>query len=173
MLSLFFFFHGPTLISIHDYWKTIVLTIQTCVSKVMSLLFITLSRFSIAFLQRRKCLLISWLQSLSKWFWRRENKIYHCFHFISVQSLSHVRLFVTPWTAACQASLSITKSRSPLSRWCHPTIPSFVIPFTSCPQSFPASGTFQMSQLFTSGGQSIGISLQHQSLQWVFRSDLL
>ena len=46
----------------------------------------------------------------------------------------------------------------PLSRWCHPTISSFVIPFSSCPQSFPASGSFQMSQLFTSGGQSIGVS---------------
>ena len=46
----------------------------------------------------------------------------------------------------------------PLSRWCHPTISSSVVPFFSCPQSFPASGSFQMSQLFTSGGQSIGVS---------------
>ena len=46
----------------------------------------------------------------------------------------------------------------PLSRWCHPTISSSVIPFSSCPQSFPASGSFQMSQLFASGGQSIGVS---------------
>ena len=46
----------------------------------------------------------------------------------------------------------------PLSWWCHPTISSSVIPFSSCPQSFPASGSFQMSQLFTSGGQSIGVS---------------
>ena len=48
----------------------------------------------------------------------------------------------------------------PLSRWCHPTISSSVIPFSSCPQSqsFPASGSFPMSQLFTSGGQSIGVS---------------
>ena len=45
-----------------------------------------------------------------------------------------------------------------LSRWCHPAISSSVIPFSSCPQSFPASGSFQMSQLFASGGQSIGIS---------------
>ena len=45
----------------------------------------------------------------------------------------------------------------PLSQWCHPTISSSVIPF-SCPQSFLASGSFQMSQLFTSGGQSIGVS---------------
>ena len=46
----------------------------------------------------------------------------------------------------------------PLSQWCHPTISSSFIPFSSCPQSFPASGSFQMSQLFTSGGQSIGVS---------------
>ena len=46
----------------------------------------------------------------------------------------------------------------PLSQWCHPTISSSVIPFSSCPQSFPASGSFPMSQLFASGGQSIGVS---------------
>ena len=46
----------------------------------------------------------------------------------------------------------------PLRRWCHPTISSSVVPFPSCPQSFPASGSFQMSQPFASGGQSIGIS---------------
>ena len=46
----------------------------------------------------------------------------------------------------------------PLSRWCHPTISSSVVPFASCSQSFPASGSFQMSQLFASGGQSIGVS---------------
>ena len=46
----------------------------------------------------------------------------------------------------------------PLSRWYHPTISSSVVPFSSCPQSFPASWSFQMSQLFTSGGQSIGVS---------------
>ena len=46
----------------------------------------------------------------------------------------------------------------PLSWWCHPTISSLVVPFISCPQSFPASGFFQMSQLFASGGQSIRVS---------------
>ena len=46
----------------------------------------------------------------------------------------------------------------PLSRWCHPNISSSVAHFSSCPQSFPSSGSFQMSQLFTSGGQSIGTS---------------
>ena len=46
----------------------------------------------------------------------------------------------------------------PLSRWCHPTISSSVVPFSSRPQSFPGSGSFPMSQLFTSGGPSIGVS---------------
>ena len=46
----------------------------------------------------------------------------------------------------------------PLSRWCHPTISSSVVSFSSCLQSFPASGSFLMSQLFTSGGQSLGVS---------------
>ena len=81
----------------------------------------------------------------------------------SVQSLSHVQLFATPWTAAHQASQSIINSRSllslfPLSRWCHPTISASVIPLSSCLQSLSASGSFQMSQLFASGGQSIGVS---------------
>ena len=70
---------------------------------------------------------------------------------------------VTPWPAVCQASLSITNSRRllkfiPLSRRCHPAISSSVVPFSSCPQSFPASGSFPVSQLFTSGGQNIGVS---------------
>ena len=80
---------------------------------------------------------------------------------IVVQSLSHVQLFATPWNAAHQASLSITNFWSlprPLSQWCHPTISSSVVPFSSCLQSFPASGSFQMSQFLASDGQSIGIS---------------
>ena len=51
----------------------------------------------------------------------------------------------------------------PLSQWCYPTILSSEVPFSSCPQSFPASGSFQMSQLFTSGGQSIGVSASTSS----------
>ena len=46
----------------------------------------------------------------------------------------------------------------PLSQWCHPTISSSFVPFSSCLQSFPASGSFQMSQFFTSGGQNVGVS---------------
>ena len=86
-----------------------------------------------------------------------------CIQFSSVQLLSRVRLFVTPWTAAHQASLSIINSQSLLKLmsiewWCHPTISSSVIPFSSCPQSFPASGSFPMSQFFESGGQSTRVS---------------
>ena len=61
----------------------------------------------------------------------------------------------------------------PLSRWCHPTISSSVIPFSSCLQSFPASRSFLMSQFFASDGQVLEFQLQHQSFQWTFRTDLL
>ena len=81
----------------------------------------------------------------------------------SDQLLSRVRLFATPWITVRQASLPITNSRSspklcPSSQWCHPAISSSVIPFSSCPQSLPASKSFPMSQLFAWGGQSTGVS---------------
>ena len=148
----------------------------------------------------------------------------------SVQLLSCVRLFATPWIAARQASLSITTSQGkapfqstwksgkyqkwvqfssvqfsrsvvsdslqshelqharlpcpsptpgvhsnscPLSWWCHPTISSSVLTFSSCLQSFPASGSFRMNQLFTSGGQSIGVSALASVLTMSTRTDLL
>ena len=81
-----------------------------------------------------------------------------------VQLLSRVRLFVTPWTAACQASLSFTISRNLLKFMSIESVmPSNAIScsaalFSFCLQSFPASGSFPMSQLFISCGQSIGVS---------------
>ena len=80
--------------------------------------------------------------------------------FSSVQSLSHVRLSATPWITARQASCPsptprVYSNACPSSQWCHPAISSSVIPFSSCLQSFPESGSFLMSQLFSSGGQSI------------------
>ena len=82
---------------------------------------------------------------------------------VLVQLLSSVRLFATPWTEAYQASLSFTipgvcSNSCSLIWWCHPIILSSAVPFSSCLQSFPGSGSFLMSQLFTSGGQSIGTS---------------
>ena len=81
----------------------------------------------------------------------------------SVQSLSHVRLFLTPWSAAHQASLSITNSWSLLKLMSIELVMLsnnliLCYPFCSCLQSFPASGSFPKSQFFTSGGQSIGVS---------------
>ena len=67
----------------------------------------------------------------------------------------------------------VDSNSCPLSQWCHLTISSFVVPFSSCLLSFPALGSFPMSQLFTSGGQSIGVSTQHQSFHWIFRTDFL
>ena len=83
--------------------------------------------------------------------------------FYSVQLLSLVWLLVTPWTAACQASPSITNSQSLLKLTSIKLVmPSnhliFCRPFSSCLQSFPASGSFQTSWFFASGGQRIGVS---------------
>jgi len=84
--------------------------------------------------------------------------------FTSVQWLSYVLLFVIPWTAAHQASLSITNSQSLLKLISIESvvlsnISSSVVSFSSCLQSFPALRSFPMSQFFASGGQSIGVSV--------------
>ena len=100
-------------------------------------------------------------QSTSHWMLKLRHQVQD--QFSSVQSLSRVRLFVTLWTAACQPSLSITNSRSLLTLMSIKlVIPSnhliFCHPLVLLPSSFPASGSFQMNQFFTSGGQSVGVS---------------
>ena len=91
----------------------------------------------------------------------------HCtifdFVVVVVQSLSHVRLFATHElqhaSLLCSPlSPGVCSNSCSLSQWCHPTTSSSVAPFSSCPQFFPASGSFPMSQFFTSSGQSIGAS---------------
>ena len=79
----------------------------------------------------------------------------------SVQLLSRVRLFMTPWMQHARPPCpspapGVHSNTCPSSQWCHPATSSSVIPFSSCLQSSPASGSFLMSQLFTSGGQSTG-----------------
>ena len=87
------------------------------------------------------------------------------YYFSSVQ-FSHSVLSESLWPHEPQHASPLCPSPTPrvhpnpcpFSRWCHPAISSSVILFSTCPQSFPASGCFQMSQLFTWGGQSIGVS---------------
>ena len=67
----------------------------------------------------------------------------------------------------------VCSNSCPLSWWCHPIISSSVAPFFSCPPSFPASGSFPISQFSVSDGQSIGASVSASSFQWVFRVDFL
>ena len=69
-----------------------------------------------------------------------------------LRGLQHARL-------PCLLSPGVCSSSCPLSQWCRPTISSSVVPFSPCPRCFPASGSFSMSRLFTSGGQSIGASV--------------
>ena len=86
--------------------------------------------------------------------------IVHSFHFscsvVSDSLQSHELQHAKP---PCPSPTPrVYPNSCPLSWWCHPAISSSVVPFFSRPQSFPASGSFQMSQLFTSGGQSAGVS---------------
>ena len=88
---------------------------------------------------------------------------------VVVQPHSHVWLFATPWNTARQASLFLTISRTlpsscPLHLWCHPAISSSDTFFSFCPQSFPASGSFPMSQLFVSDDQNTRASSSASAL---------
>ena len=126
------FFYGPALTSIRNYWKTVALAIGTLIGKVMSLLFNMLSVK--AFLLRSKHLLIYAC-------------IWHCCSVAQScltlwpHGLQDARL---PWPSP---SPGVCSDSCPLSQWCCPTTLSSVIPFSSCPQCFPASGTFPESSL--------------------------
>ena len=106
----------------------------------------------------------------------REKILYQCWvlkAFININNIASVQFSSVAQSCAtlcnslqlqhtrfpCPSSTPRAYSNSyPSSQWCHLTISSSVVPFSSCPQSFPASGSFQMSQFFASGGQSIGVS---------------
>ena len=97
---------------------------------------------------------------------------------ICPQSFSCVQLFATLWTVITRLpclspSPEVCSNLCLLSQWCHPTISSSVIPFSSCPQSFPASGSFPMSQLFPLGGQSTGTSAPALVFPQISRVDSL
>ena len=106
--------------------------------------------------------------------------IYNGILLFIVQLLSRVWLFVTPWTVACQASLSFTISQSLLKLMSIDPVTPFnhlilCCPLLSCPQSFPASRSFPMSWLFTSGGQCIGASASvlavNEHCRWIKSRD--
>ena len=185
--------------------KTIALTRRTFVDKVISLFFNMLSRFVITFLPRSKRLLISWLQSPSAVileppkmksanictvspsichevmgpdamilvFWRlRFKPTFSLTSFTFINSHYSVQFSCSVmsdslWPRESQHARPLCPSRTPgvhpnscpSSWWCHPAISSSVVPFSSCPQSLPASGSFPMSQLFASGRRSIGVSV--------------
>ena len=115
----------------------------------MSLLFTKLSRFLITFLPRSKHLLILWLQSLSV-----SSVTQLCLTLCDL--MDHGLQQARP---PCPSPTPGAYWNScPLSWWCHPTISSSVVPVSSCPQSFSASGSFPVSQFFASGGWSVGVS---------------
>ena len=144
----------------------------------MSLLCNMMSRLGIDLLPRSKCLLISWLQSPSTVI-LEPKKI----NSVTVSTFSPPNHHeVMPWSSVqftsvtqscptlCNHGLQHARppcpsptpgvylNSCPLSWWCHPTISSSVIPFSSHLQSVPASGSFPVSQFFASGGQNIGVS---------------
>ena len=95
--------------------------------------------------------------------WLRNSIGVNIYRVVAVQLLNHNQLFVTPWTAAFQAPLILPSPRvcsnsCPVSQWCYLTISSSPAPFSFCVQSLPASGSFLMSWLFASDGQSIRAS---------------
>ena len=124
-------------------------------------------------------MLIMWLEMKQIW---NETGHIHIFHlprqivcqagdmwvFVPISSVqfSHSVMSVSLWPHEPQHARppcpsptpGVHPNPRPLSRWCHPTISSSIVPFSSCPQSLPASGAFPMSQLFKSGDQSIGVS---------------
>jgi len=104
--------------------------------------------------------------------------VFTCKIIAVVQLLSRVWPFVTPWTAARQASLSFTISQKLLKLMSIESVmPSNHLvlchTFSSCLRSFPASGSFPRSVFFASGAQVLNLQLQHQSFQWIFRTDFL
>ena len=130
--------------------KTIALTRWTFVGKVMSLLFNTLLMLVIAFLPRSSSV-----------------QLFSCVWLFATHGLQHTRLpCPSPTPESCSNSC-------PLSWWCHPTISSSVIPFSSCLQLSQHQGLFQWVSFSHQVAKVLEFQLQHQSFQWIFRTDFL
>ena len=116
------------------------------------------------------CFFHFYVQKLSFWLgWETQSSVQFSHSFVSVslwfQGLQHARLpWPSPTPRACTNSC-------PLSRWCHPIILSSVVPFSFWLQSFPASGSFPMSQFSLQVAKVLEFQLQHQCFQWIFRAN--
>ena len=115
----------------------------------------------------------NWTKMIREW----ETSPYSSWLFwlVVFQSLSCVQLFATPWTAASQASLSprVCSNSCPLSQWCHPTISS-CRPLLLPPSIFPSIRVFSNeSVICIRWPKVLEFQLQHQSFQWIFRTDFL
>ena len=150
-------------LSVHSRAVATMLSVKGCVSWAVSLVYSDQQR-SLSWILR--CHQPS-VNSPSSW-WRHGRRVGGFIQFsCSVVSnslwphgLQHAR---PPCPSPAPA---VHPNPCPLSWWCHPTISSSVVPFSSCPQSSPALGSFQMSQFFASGGQSIGVSASASAGGW-------
>ena len=97
----------------------------------------------------------------------------HCLDYVQFSSVTQSCLTLCDLMDCSPPTPRVFSNSCPSSQWCHPAISSSVVPFSSCLQSFPASGSFPMDQYFTSGGQILELQLQHQSFQWIFRTYFL
>ena len=185
--SVFNVLYGPNLLFIHDYWKNHTFGYSDFFEESNVSAFNMLSRFIIAILPRIKGLLISWLLSPSTLALELKKTKPHSFHFLLIylswsdgtgcHDLSFWMLYSSVQFSHSVVSDSLRphelqharppcpsptpgvhSNSHPLSQWCHPAISSSVVPFSSWPQFPPASESFPMSQPFTWGGQSTGVS---------------
>ena len=142
-----------------EFFVFLVLNYRRC-RYILDIKLLSIVSFAIIFSHSEGCLffslMLSYAVQMLQSFIRSHLLIYFyfdCSQFRSFQSFSCFQLFVTPWTTAWQPPCPsptprVHQNPCPLCRWCHLTISSSVVPFSSCPQSLPASGSFQMSQLF-------------------------
>ena len=115
------------------------------------------------------------------WGWGEATKFIALIGIIWPVQFSHSVMSNSFWPHGLQACRLLYLSPNPRaysnscpsSQWCHPTISSSVLPFSSCLQSFPASESFPISQFFVSDGQSIGVSASASVLHWIFRTDFI
>ena len=100
----------------------------------------------------------------------RKKERNHSLRGVQFSSVAHSYQHLCYPTSHSKPGLPVHHQLPWVWEWNHPAISSSEVPFSSCPQSFPVSGCFQLSQLLTSGAKVLELQLQHQSFQWIFRT---